>query len=91
MCAPLADAALRADWAPTMRTAYGAFCAAVQADAPTLLDPYAAQAPDEFFAVASEAFFVSPAAFTDAHPELYRLFQRYYRQDPLRDTLAVAA
>ena len=47
------------------------------------LDPYATENPAEFFAVASEAFFVSPARLQSAYPELYRLFVGFYRQDPL--------
>lgn len=47
------------------------------------LDPYAAKHPAEFFAVASEAFFVLPQPLADAYPEVYRLLAMYYRQDPL--------
>jgi Mlc titration factor MtfA (ptsG expression regulator) len=47
------------------------------------LDPYAARHPAEFFAVASEAFFVLPEPLAAAYPEAYRLLARYYRQDPL--------
>jgi MtfA peptidase len=47
-----------------------------------LLDPYGAEAIDEFFAVSSEVFFVDPAALRAEHPELYRLLAGYYRQDP---------
>lgn len=47
------------------------------------LDPYAAQHPSEFFAVASEAFFVLPAPLATAYPEVYRMLALYYRQDPL--------
>jgi MtfA peptidase len=46
------------------------------------IDVYAAEGPDEFFAVASEAFFVTPRALKAEHPALYGVFQRYYRQDP---------
>ncbi len=46
------------------------------------LDPYAAEGPEEFFAVASEAFFVTPRALKAEHPVLYGVFQRFYRQDP---------
>jgi len=48
-----------------------------------ILDPYAAENPVEFFAVLSEAFFTAPQDVADDFPELYRLFVRYYRQDPL--------
>lgn len=47
------------------------------------LDPYAASHPAEFFAVASEAFFVLPQPLAAAYPEVYQLLARYYRQDPL--------
>ncbi len=50
------------------------------------LDPYGAQSPEEFFAVASEAFFVTPAAMQVEHPALYALFTRLYQQDPLKET-----
>lgn len=49
------------------------------------LDPYAAGHPAEFFAVASEAFFVLPQPLADAYPDVYRLLTMYYRQDPLPD------
>ena len=48
----------------------------------TALDPYGLQGPDEFFAVASEAFFVSPRRLRDEHPALYQMFTRFYLQDP---------
>ena len=47
------------------------------------LDPYAARDPAEFFAVASEAFFVAPAPLAAAYPRVYALLAAYYRQDPL--------
>src|SRR3569623_161131 len=47
------------------------------------LDSYAAHHPAEFFAVASEAFFVRPLPLAKAYPELYRLLAAYYRQQPL--------
>jgi len=47
------------------------------------LDPYAAQDQAEFFAVSSEAFFVSPQRLLDAFPQWYELLAGFYRQDPL--------
>ena len=47
------------------------------------LDPYASRDPAEFFAVASEAFFVQPAPLAAAYPAVYRKLAAYYRQDPL--------
>ncbi|MCD9229196.1 M90 family metallopeptidase [Ralstonia pseudosolanacearum] len=53
----------------------------------SLLDPYGAQHPAEFFAVASEVFFVEPAALQDTLPALYALLQAFYLQDPARRML----
>lgn len=47
------------------------------------LDPYASRDPAEFFAVASEAFFVNPAPLAAGYPAVYRKLAAYYRQDPL--------
>ncbi len=47
------------------------------------LDPYAARDPAEFFAVASEAFFIAPAPLADGYPQIYRKLAAYYRQNPL--------
>jgi Mlc titration factor MtfA (ptsG expression regulator) len=52
------------------------------------LDPYAATDPSEFFAVASEAFFVDPETLDAAFPELFALFVEYFRQDPRARTRA---
>ncbi|HEX5686319.1 MAG TPA: M90 family metallopeptidase [Ideonella sp.] len=48
----------------------------------TVLDPYGAEAVEEFFAVAVEAFFVAPDAMRAEHPALYELFAGYFRQTP---------
>jgi Mlc titration factor MtfA (ptsG expression regulator) len=49
---------------------------------PTFLDPYAASAPEEFFAVVTEAFFQQPRELQMQHPGLYEQLRRYYRLDP---------
>jgi hypothetical protein len=46
------------------------------------IDAYGAEAPEEFFAVASETFFVTPQALKEEQPALYRRLCSYYRQDP---------
>jgi Mlc titration factor MtfA (ptsG expression regulator) len=79
---PLADRLARDAWVRVLTGEYAAFCDRIDADEETLLDPYAAEAPEEFFAVASEAFFVAPSAFRAEHPRLYELLQDFFRQDP---------
>lgn len=71
---------LPADFDPAV-AAHAELADVLFADLP--LDPYAAEDPAEFFAVASEAFFVSPGALIAAYPEVYQLLSAYYRQDPL--------
>jgi Mlc titration factor MtfA (ptsG expression regulator) len=48
-----------------------------------VLDPYAAEGPAEFFAVATEAFLETPMAFRAAYPELYNLLRDFFRLDPV--------
>lgn len=84
-----------AEWQDTLEREYEAFARAVDAasgDASPdpVLDPYASAGPDEFFAVASESFFTRPRPFATAHPALYALFSRYYRQDPIVETRTTA-
>jgi hypothetical protein len=79
---PLPADIARDQWQQVLQREYVAFVARVDADEPTALDPYGAQAIEEFFAVASEAFFVSPQAARQEHPALYALLARYYRTDP---------
>lgn len=80
-------------WASVFDHAFDHFCATVDAvpqrrwtrfERESLIDPYAADHPSEFFAICSEALFVQPQAFEAEYPELYRLLARYYRQDPAR-------
>ncbi len=47
------------------------------------IDPYAAESPSEFFAVASEAFFETPERLSPAYPAVYGQLREFYRQDPL--------
>lgn len=79
----------QSEWRSTLQTAFEDFAraaAAYEAGGPeTLLDPYGATAPEEFFAVASEAFFVSPSLLVHAYPALYALLRRFYGQDPLHE------
>jgi Mlc titration factor MtfA (ptsG expression regulator) len=79
---PLPSRAARERWKKVFGAEFERFCAEVEADRETFLDPYAAEHESEFFAVASEAFFESPHALRRAHAPLYELFRGFYRQDP---------
>lgn len=78
----LPNARAREAWLAVLMPEFDRFCERVVCGYETVLDPYAAEAPDEFFAVASEAFFVTPQALKEEQPALYRLLASYYRQDP---------
>jgi MtfA peptidase len=51
---------------------------------PLPIDPYGCEAPAEFFAVASEAFFAQPRPLALAYPQVFELLEKYYRQQVIR-------
>ena len=74
--------------APGGRQTWEAFRDRVDAGHDAVVDPYGAEAVEEFFAVAVEAFFVSGVAFRREMPALYDLLSGYFRQDPAGDEAA---
>jgi Mlc titration factor MtfA (ptsG expression regulator) len=79
---PLHAGMARKRWTEALTSAYEDLCRRIERAEPLPLDPYATQSPAEFFAVASEAFFVRPEALTGFYPEVYRQLSEFYRQDP---------
>jgi len=79
---PLGSAAARERWIAVIDAEWEKFCERVDADEDTLIDPYGAEAVEEFFAVAVEAFFVAPAAMRAEEPAMYELLAGFFRQDP---------
>lgn len=75
------------EWSEVLMREFEGFVARVDTGEETALDPYGADAPEEFFGVASEAFFVKPLAMKAEHPDLYGVFVRYYRQDPATEVV----
>ena len=71
----------RAAWLAVLEPQFEAFAKRIDNDDETALDPYGASSIDEFFAVASESFFVSPHALAREHAPLYELLGRFYLQD----------
>lgn len=78
----LPDTTARRRWARTLAAEFKAFANQASAGVHTFLDPYGAEAPEEFFAVAAEAFFVQPRGLMTEHPALYGLLASYFLQDP---------
>lgn len=79
---PLHAGMSRREWVDAFSEAYEDFCRRVDAGEHTEIDPYAAEAPGEFFAVASEAFFEVPDLVLEIYPKVYRQLAAFYRQDP---------
>jgi Mlc titration factor MtfA (ptsG expression regulator) len=82
-CPPLPTQAQRQAWLGLMQSEYEGFREKViVADrfggAPTWLDPYGAQAIDEFFAVACEAYFVNRGRFALEFSALLGLFDSFF-------------
>jgi len=72
-----------AAWHAAFAPAYADLRRRVEAGEITGIDPYAAEHPGEFFAVASEVFFEAPELLRDEYLAVYRQLSRFYRQDPL--------
>lgn len=73
-----------ARWAEVMRRAFTALQDQLARGEETVLDPYAATDPVEFFAVATEAFFERASDLAQADPDLYAELAGFYRVDPAR-------
>ncbi len=82
--APTFDSADQAGrWSTVLGSEFNRLREQLARDSDTLLDPYGAQDPAEFFAVATETFFERPERFSVEHPELYDELARFYRVSPL--------
>lgn len=79
---PPLDAAERERWIGVIDAEWEKFCERIDAGEETLIDPYGAEAVEEFFAVAAEAFFVAPEAMRAEEPAMYGLLAGFFRQDP---------
>lgn len=81
---PLADRRAHVRWVQVMTAAYTDFCRQVDAQEQTLIDPYAANSIEEFFAVSVETFYVQPLELQREAPSVYHLLADYFHEDPAR-------
>jgi MtfA peptidase len=70
------------EWARDFQAAFDAFVAQVDRGRRTAIDAYAAEAPEEFFAVCSEYHFTDPATLRRAMPAVAGHLERFYGQAP---------
>jgi len=75
---PPMDSSLRSRWAEVCQGEYDALQSDLEHGKRTVIDPYAATNPAEFFAVVTEHFFEQPHVLHDHHPELWEVFADYY-------------
>jgi hypothetical protein len=69
-------------WARVLGDEYRNLIENIARHRPTLLDPYGATSPAEFFAVATELFFEKSTQLRLRCPELYDQLRLFYQQDP---------
>ncbi|MBW8845655.1 MAG: zinc-dependent peptidase [Burkholderiales bacterium] len=79
---PLDSGDARERWIAVIDAEWERFCERIDAGEETLIDPYGAEAVEEFFAVAVEAFFVAPAAMRAEEPAMYELLAGFFKQGP---------
>ncbi|MDE2427151.1 MAG: zinc-dependent peptidase [Burkholderiales bacterium] len=69
-------------WSQVMEAEFAHLRHAVEHHQHTLIDPYGATNPAEFFAVSTEAFFKKSVALAQHHPALFAQLKSFYRVDP---------
>ena len=65
-------------WATDFQRSYDAFCRQVDAGYDTVIDAYASESPEEFFAVVSEYHFSAPALLLAEMPQVAAHLRRFY-------------
>lgn len=75
---PLPDAATRDAWVRDFQAGFDAVRADLDADREPAIDAYAAEAPDEFFAVVSEYHFSAPELLRAAMPAVAARLSEFY-------------
>jgi hypothetical protein len=78
----LATGERRERWARVFNQEFEALRARAERAVTTTIDPYGAESPAEFFAVATEAFFDDAPQLAREHPALYAELAEFYQLDP---------
>ncbi len=82
---PLASASDSRRWLEELTLAWDRFADRVAHREASCIDPYGTAELDEFFAVASEAFFVQPQRLKKEDPLLFAQLAGFFRQEPGAD------
>lgn len=78
------DPQLRERWLRVFEREFDRLCEMADRRRRTFIDEYGTSHPSEFFAVATEHFFMEPVGFSKRHAELYRVLAEFWQQDPCR-------
>jgi Mlc titration factor MtfA (ptsG expression regulator) len=93
-CPPLHPGMDYGAWREAFSEAYGSLRSSLErprrpgsgrAKRGSRIDSYAAESPDEFFAVACEYFFERPALLDSEYPAVYAQLALFFRRDPIKD------
>ncbi|NID04245.1 zinc-dependent peptidase [Luteibacter jiangsuensis] len=79
---PLPPSMNRRQWIDTMQRGFDRLSKAVDRGRRTAIDPYASEAPEEYFAVTSELHFSQPALLREAEPDVAALLEAFYGPSP---------
>lgn len=79
---PLPRGMSRRRWIKTFQRAYDRLQRTLARGETTLIDPYAATNPGEYFAVVSEMHFSNPSRLEQAEPEIAGLLRAFYGPSP---------
>lgn len=71
-------------WARIMGQEFLELRKRVEAHHSSDIDNYGATNEAEFFAVVTEYYFTRPSLLKEKHPEIYEIYQGYFKLDPLR-------
>ncbi|MEB3310647.1 MAG: M90 family metallopeptidase [Snowella sp.] len=69
-------------WANVFTEEYQQLLSQLANHLPTVIDPYGATHPAEFFAVVTELFLERASVLKQFHPQLFQLLKNYYQFDP---------
>ncbi|TCV95816.1 hypothetical protein EC912_102161 [Luteibacter rhizovicinus] len=72
----------RREWIDSMQRGFDRLSREVARGRRTQIDPYAAEAPEEYFAVTSELHFSQPTLLAQEQPDVARLLAAYYGPSP---------
>ncbi|MBD3617534.1 MAG: zinc-dependent peptidase [Gracilimonas sp.] len=79
---PDGETELEDEWAQALAEGYRSHLRHIQRGQQTLLDPYGAENPAEFFAVLTECFLEQPVKLRREHSKLYRLLCEFFKFEP---------